>query len=75
MITPKTLTPRTVVLAASVWRAEIASELLRLGLTPAAAADAGALDVLRRVLARHGWPGDVYEVASPSAALDRFGQE
>jgi hypothetical protein len=62
MIVPKTVTPSTVVLGSAIWREELARELVLLGLTPDQAS-AGALHCLQHVVARHGWPADVYQVA------------
>lgn len=59
----KVLAPGTVVLPSSRWRSELADELQSLGIAPEAA-DAAAVRVLRAVLDRAGWPGEVYEVAS-----------
>jgi hypothetical protein len=73
MKAPKTLTRGTVVLASTTWREELAAELVLLGLTPEQA-DTGALHALQHVVARAGWPAQVFEVAENSAADQREGE-
>jgi hypothetical protein len=69
----KTVSPSTVVLASSVWKEELAAELVLLGLTPEAA-DTGALHCLQHVVARAGWPTAVFEVAPNPAPDQREGE-
>jgi len=68
-----TVTPSTVVLGSAHWLEELARELVLLGLTPEAA-DTGALHCLQHVVARAGWPAQVFEVAENRAADQMEGQ-
>jgi hypothetical protein len=54
--------PARVILPSSLWRVELAQELIRLGVG-SQDADLGAVKVLQRILGRAGWPREVFQVA------------